>query len=143
MFKIFSVIASGMKAQRVRMNVIASNMANAHTTGGVSGRPYRRRDVVFAEVRGRPDFGHMLDSTGEKGLEGVRVLRVMEDSRPFKTVYEPGHPAADSNGYVKYPNVNVAEEMVNMISASRSYEANVSAFRATREMMMRAMEIIQ
>jgi flagellar basal-body rod protein FlgC len=143
MFKVFSVIASGMKAQRVRMNVIASNLANAHTTGGVSGATYRRRDVVFTEARPEAGFSTVLDSATKSGLEGVRVSAIVEDKRPLKTVYEPGHPGADSNGYVQYPNVNVAEEMVNMISASRSYEANVSAFRATREMMMRAMDIIQ
>ncbi len=143
MFKVFSVIASGMKAQRVRMNVIASNLANAHTTGGASGATYRRRDVVFTETRPGGGFSTVLDSASKSGLEGVRVSAIVEDKRPLKTVYEPGNPGADSDGYVKYPNVNVAEEMVNMISASRSYEANVSAFRATREMMMRAMEIIQ
>jgi len=143
MFDVFSVIASGMKAQRVRMNVISSNLANANSTGGVSGGPYRRRDVVFSTVRKAPSFRDVLDSSGAGSLQAVRVSSIVEDTRPFKSVYEPGHPGADSNGYVQYPNVNTAEEMVNMISASRSYEANVNAFRATREMMMRAMELIQ
>jgi len=143
MFDVFSVIASGMKAQRVRMNVISSNLANANSTGGVSGGPYRRRDVVFSTVRNAPSFRDVLDSSGVGSLQAVRVSSIVEDTRPFKSVYEPGHPGADSNGYVQYPNVNTAEEMVNMISASRSYEANVNAFRATREMMMRAMELIQ
>ena len=143
MFRVFSVIASGMRAQRVRMNVIASNLANAHTTGGASGATYRRRDVVFSEASTAQGFGQVLGSLTESGLQGVRVSAIVEDKRPLKTVYEPGHPGADANGYVKYPNVNVAEEMVNMISASRSYEANVNAFRATREMMMRAMELIR
>jgi len=143
MFDVFSVIASGMKAQRVRMNVISSNLANANSTGGVSGGPYRRRDVVFSTVRNPPSFRDVLDSSGAESLQAVRVSSIVEDSRPFKSVYEPGHPGADSNGYVQYPNVNTAEEMVNMISASRSYEANVNAFRATREMMMRALELIQ
>jgi len=143
MFDVFSVIASGMKAQRVRMNVISSNLANANSTGGLRGGPYRRRDVVFSTVRNAPSFRDVLDSSGAGSLQAVRVSSIVEDTRPFKSVYEPGHPGADSNGYVQYPNVNTAEEMVNMISASRSYEANVNAFRATREMMMRAMELIQ
>ncbi len=143
MFNAFSVIASGMKAQRVRMNVISSNLANANSTGGLSGGPYRRRDVVFSTVKNSPNFRDILDSSGGPTLQGVRVSAIIEDKRPLKSVYEPGHPKADANGYVKYPNVNTAEEMVNMISASRSYEANVNAFRATREMMMRAMELIQ
>ncbi len=143
MFGIFSVIASGMKAQRVRMNVIASNLANAHTTGGASGATYRRRDVVFRGLTFSEGLSGAQGSARDRGLEGVRVAAIVEDKRPLKVVYEPGSPGADSNGYVKYPNVNVAEEMVNMISASRSYEANVNAFRATREMMLRAMEIIR
>jgi len=143
MDNIFSVIASGMKAQRIRMNVISSNLANANSTGGLTGRTYRRRDVVFSSVKDTPGFADMLRVQGGSSLEGVSVSAIVEDKRPLKNVYEPNHPGADSNGYVKYPNVNTAEEMVNMMSASRSYEANVNAFKATREMMMRAMEIIQ
>jgi len=143
MFNAFSVIASGMKAQRVRMNIIASNLANVNSTGGTSGGPYRRRDVVFSTVKESPNFRDVMDTAGGGVLQGVRVSSIIEDQRPMKSVYEPGHPGADSNGYVQYPNINTAEEMVNMISASRSYEANVNAFRATKEMMMRAMEIIQ
>jgi len=143
MFNTFSVIASGMKAQRLRMNVISSNLANANSTGGVSGGAYRRRDVVFSTIKDRPSFRDVMDSTGGPALQGVRVSAIIEDKSPLKSVFEPGHPGADSNGYVQYPNVNTAEEMVNMISASRSYEANVNAFKATREMMMRAMELIQ
>ncbi len=143
MNNIFSVIASGMKAQRIRMNVISSNLANANSTGGAEGSAYRRRDVIFDSVSERPGFSDVMRTVGGPALEGVRVSSIVEDSRPLKKVYEPGHPGADSDGYVKYPNVNVAEEMVNMISTSRSYEANVNAFKATREMMMRAMEIIQ
>lgn len=143
MFNAFSVIASGMKAQRVRMNIIASNLANVSSTGGLSGTPYRRRDVVFSTIKESPSFRDVLDTSGGGLLQGVRVSAIIEDQRPMKNVYEPGNPGADSNGYVQYPNVNTAEEMVNMISASRSYEANVNAFRATKEMMMRAMEIIR
>ncbi len=137
---IFSISASGMEAQRLRMNVIASNLANAETTRTSSGGAYRRKDIVFAADKGG-DFGNILKSTLDGKTAGVKVAGVVEDSRPLKYVYEPNHPDADAKGYVAYPNVNVAEEMVNMISASRSYEANVAAFKATRDMVLKAMDI--
>ncbi|MFQ5736018.1 MAG: flagellar basal body rod protein FlgC [Thermodesulfobacteriota bacterium] len=136
----FSISASGMEAQRVRMNVIASNLANVETTRTSAGGAYRRKDIVFSADSGN-DFASVLKTSLEGA--GVKVAGIVEDPRPLKHVYEPNHPDADENGYVAYPNVNAAEEMVNMISASRSYEANVAAFKATRNMIIKALDIGQ
>lgn len=139
MFEIFSINASGMEAQRLRMNTIASNLANAETTRTEGGGAYRRKDVVFSPEENT--FGSFLEKSLGGYATGVKVVGVVEDSRPFKYVYDPGHPDADTSGYVAYPNVNIVEEMVNMINASRSYEANVTAYKASRDMMMKALEI--
>jgi flagellar basal-body rod protein FlgC len=135
----FSISASGMEAQRLRMNVIASNLANVETTRTENGGAYRRKDIVFAADK--QGFDGLLRSSMDKYRAGVKVVGIVEDSRPLKHVYEPNHPDADDKGYVAYPNINAAEEMVNMISASRSYEANVAAFKATRDMANKALEI--
>ncbi len=127
-----------MEAQRVRMSVIASNLANVETTRTAEGGAYRRKDIVFSAEQG---FGAVLRSAVDTQSPGVKVAGIIEDKRPLKYAYEPSHPDADDKGYVAYPNINVAEEMVNMITASRSYEANVSAFKATRDMAMKALEI--
>jgi flagellar basal-body rod protein FlgC len=139
MFEVFEVSASGMEAQRLRMNIIASNLANVQTTRTSAGGPYRRRDVVFTS--GSNSFSGILDASRNGYAVGVKVSDIINDTRPFKYAYEPGHPDADTSGYVAYPNVNAVEEMVNMISASRSYEANVTAFKASREMAKKALEI--
>lgn len=140
MFEIFSVTASGMEAQRLRMNVISSNLANAQTTRTESGGPYVRKDVVFS-TRPVGEFnGYLRASLGDHNV-GVNVDRVINDNRPFKIAYEPSHPDADAEGYVAYPNVNTVEEMTNMITAARSYEANVTAFKAARDMANKALEI--
>src|SRR5512140_1372474 len=122
---VFAVSASALAAQRQRMNVIASNMANAHSTRTVEGGPYRRQDVVFATAPG---------DAGTPGLEGVKVSSVVKDGSPFRMVYAPGHPDADQDGFVSMPNVNVIEEMVNMMMASRAYEASVSTFNISKSM---------
>jgi len=142
MADLFSVSASGMEAQRFRMNIIASNLANVETTRTESGGAYRRKDIVFA-AQAEGGFGSVMQKAMDATAPGVKVAGVIEDARPLKQVYEPAHPDADANGYVAFPNINVAEEMVNMIAASRSYEANVSAFKATREMALKALEIGQ
>lgn len=139
MFDIFSISASGMEAQRLRMNVISSNLANAETTRTEAGGAYRRKDIVFEADTG--GFGDYLRSSMNSYGKGVRVAGIVDDPRPLKRAYDPGHPDADANGYVAYPNVNVVEEMVNMISAARSYEANVTAFKASRDMAVKALEI--
>ncbi len=139
---LFSISASGMEAQRLRMNIIASNLANVETTHTETGGTYRRKDIVFASQPVGP-FEASLRSAIDGYASGVKAAGVIEDDRPLKYAYEPGHPDADAKGYVAYPNVNVAEEMVNMITASRSYEANVAAFKATREMAAKALELGQ
>ncbi len=139
MFNVFEVSASGMEAQRLRMNIIASNLANVQTTRTAAGGPYRRKDVVFTTRANA--FSGLLNASRDSYAVGVKVAGIINDNRPFKYAYEPGHPDADTSGYVAYPNVNAVEEMVNMISASRSYEANVTAFKASRDMANKALEI--
>ncbi|MBI5854059.1 MAG: flagellar basal body rod protein FlgC [Nitrospirae bacterium] len=140
-----SISVSALDAQRRRLNVIASNLANAQSTRTAEGGPYKRRDVVFQSTPGMPKFHNVFKRAsmgmGEKALDGVRVLRVVEDKRPGQAVYDPKHPHADGKGFVTMPNVNVMEEMVNMMAASRSYEANVQSINATRTMWNRALEI--
>ena len=139
MFEVFAVSASGMEAQRLRMNTIASNLANVETTRSAGGGAYRRKDVLFATNSAM--FGDVFGGTGDSSIVGVKVAGIVNDPRPFKYAYEPDHPDADTSGYVAFPNVNAVEEMVNMISASRSYEANVTAFKASKDMAKMAIDI--
>ena len=140
-----AVSVSALDAHRHRLNVIASNLANAQSTKTSSGGPYRRRDVVFQATPVTSPFQRALKQVatgpGRHALDGVKVARVVEDHRPGQTVYDPRHPDADKKGFVTMPNVNVMEEMVNMIGASRAYEANVQAINANRTMWNRALEI--
>lgn len=136
---------SALDAQRRRLNVIASNLANAQSTRTAAGGPYRRRDVVFEAAPVAPRFNRVFKQAamGLNGKEpqGVRVARVVEDHKPGQAIYDPKHPDANAKGYVVMPNVNVMEEMVNMMGASRAYEANVQAISVTRMMWNRALEI--
>ncbi len=132
-FGIFKVSASALEAQRARMNVLASNMANAQSTKTDNGKPYARKDVVFSSMP--------LNPNPSKGLEGVKVTNIVEDSTPPITIYDPGHPDADENGYVTMPNINVIEEMTNMMMALRVYEANVTAFNLSKSMFQKTLEI--
>ena len=136
-FTAFGISASALSAQRVRMNVVSSNLANVNSTETPEGGPYRRKDVVFAAAPVPGSFQKVL----QEKLNQVSVVEIVNDTRPFKSVYDPYHPSADSNGYVYYPNVNVIEEMVNMMSATRSYEANVAVIKATKGMALKALEI--
>lgn len=133
--------ASGLTAQRVRMDIISQNIANVNTTRTEDGTPYRRKDVLFEERTG--SFSDALAAASDKlsNGQGVRVTNIVEDTSEFKKVYDPGHPDADEDGYVNMPNVDVVTEMVNMISATRSYEANVTSINATKSMAMKALEI--
>ena len=131
-FSVFQVSASALSAQRQRMNTIASNMANAQSTRTAEGGPYRRQDVVFTT--------DPLEA-GQAGLEGVKVSSIVRDDSPFKMTYDPGHPDADKDGFVAMPNVNVIEEMVNMMMASRAYEASVSAFNMSKSMFLKTLEL--
>lgn len=131
--------ASGLGAQRVRMSLISSNLANVATTSTSGGGPYKRRDVI---LEAQPvSFGQMMQRELEDSVSHVKIKSIVEDERPSDTKYDPSHPDADAAGFVTMPNVNVMEEMVNMISATRSYEANVTAIKSAKEMALKALEI--
>lgn len=147
MFSGLNITASALTAQRLRMDVISSNIANAETTRGtfVDGQwvPYRRKMVVL-EPKGNSFSSHLnkaMDSGSKSVGEGVKVSRIVEDNTPFKLVYDPDHPDANEEGYVQLPNVDPLREMVDLISATRSYEANVTVFNASKGMLMKALEI--
>lgn len=128
MFSIFQISGSAMQAQSQRMNVAASNLANADSVAGPDGQPYRAKQVVF-EARGRD------------GSAGVGVSKVVEDAMPLRREYRPGDPNADDQGYVSLPNVKPVEEMVNMIEASRSYQANVEVLNTSKQMMTKTLTL--
>lgn len=136
------VSSSGMAAQRMRMNTIASNIANINTTQTPEGGPYRRKDVVFEAMPDAKNFGEIITSTDPAGsFQRVQVTDVISDRKAPLLKYEPDHPDANADGYVAYPNINLMEEMTNMIQASRSYEANVTALQASKDMALSALEI--
>ena len=137
-----NVSASGLTAEKLRMDVISKNIANANTTRTVNGTPYRRQVVVFEGADSNVPFSQYLSDASKSMIGGgVKVKSIIEDQTPFKLVYEPGHPDADKDGYVKMPNVDIMTEMVNMITASRAYEANVTALNTTKSIAMKALEI--
>lgn len=130
--QIFGVAASAISAQSQRLNVVSSNLANAETVAGPDGQPYKSRQVVFQTAAGPGD-----------ALPGVRVSRLVEDNAPGKRVHDPKHPLADKEGYVEQSNVNVIEEMVNMISASRSYQNNVDVMNTARTLLSKTLQLGQ
>jgi flagellar basal-body rod protein FlgC len=133
MFGAFSISGSGMRAERLRMDVVAENIANANTTRGANGQPYRRKEVVLQQ--GGPSFDEVLG--------GVQVAGVVDDASAPRRVYDPGHPDADAQGFVTLPNVNPVTEMVDLITASRGYEANVQSMNAAKLMFTKALDIIR
>lgn len=133
--------ASGLTAQRLRLDVISQNIANANTTRTPEGGPYKRKAVLFEAVNNEGNFNSVLNKYTASKNNGVRVSKIVEDNKPFPVIYDPTHPDADEKGYVQLPNVNMVEEMVNMISASRSYEANVTTFNTMKAMVSKALEI--
>ncbi len=135
------IISSGLAASRLRMNLVASNLANANTTRTDTGGPYQRRDPVYRSAPVAQPFSEMLRDRLSASLRGVQVSQVVTDPRPPRTVYDPGHPDADTNGIVKMPNVSVVEEMVDMITASRAYEAGITAMQSIKSMANRALNI--
>lgn len=137
----FRISGSGMRAQRIRMNTISSNISNIETTRTPEGGPYRRKDVVMEALPDAKSFGEMLLTSPEKSVNRVQVTDIHVDKGAPKLKYEPNHVDADENGYVAYPNINLMEEMANMIQATRAYEANVSALNATKDMAMSALNI--
>jgi flagellar basal-body rod protein FlgC len=132
LFNIFNVAGSAMSAQGQRLNTVASNIANADSTTSSTGQTYRAKQVVFAAA-----------PTNNPAASGVKVQQVVEDQSPLKKVYDPKHPQADEQGYVTMPNVNVVEEMVNMISASRSYQTNVETMNAAKTMLLKTLTLGQ
>lgn len=143
MFKAIDVSATGLTAERLRMDIISKNIANANTTRTSSGTPYRRQVPIFKESSTNLSFQQHLDAAknGIVGGNGVEVTAVKEDKSPFKKVYDPGHPDADKDGYVQMPNVDIVAEMINMISSTRAYEANVTCINSAKSMAMKALEI--
>ena len=137
-FSAMETLASGLTAERVRMNVTASNLANSQTTRTESGEAYRRRDVVLEAVN-LQDNG--FASALEREVSGVQVSKIVEDDDPFHRVYDPAHPDAAEDGYVNMPNVNMVEEMVGMVMASRAYEAGVTAMQSVRDMASKALSL--
>ncbi|MCR5655589.1 MAG: flagellar basal body rod protein FlgC [Lachnospiraceae bacterium] len=144
MFSAFNINASGLTAQRYRMDVIAENLANVDTTRTADGTPYRRKVVTFAEKgTSVPSFSdHLRKATGAYAGNGVKVVGTFEDTETdLIEAYDPSHPDANENGYVFYPNVNVVTEMTDLIDASRSYEANATAFNATKSIATKGLEM--
>ncbi len=130
---IFSIAGSAMSAQTYRLSVVASNLANADSLTSANGRPYRAREVVFQAAPVGPDAA--------PGAEGVRVAGVTLSRAPMRRVYEPGNPLADAKGYVTYPNVNLVDEMINMIAASRSYKANANVMNAAKALFLKTLTL--
>lgn len=133
--------ATGLSAQRLRMNLISSNLANVNTPQAKEGNAYQRKDAVFAAKSEQDDFRKALADRLHPGLTGVEVVAIRDDNRPPILKYDPNHPDANEEGFISLPNINVVEEMVNMISATRSYEANVTAVKSIKDMASAALEI--
>jgi flagellar basal-body rod protein FlgC len=134
LFNIFNISGSAMTAQAQRLNVVASNLANADSATGADGQPYRAKQVVFSTTP--------MGEAGQGGA-GVKVAAVVEDTAPMKLVYDPKHPLANAQGYVAMPNVNPVDEMVNMISASRSYQNNVDVMNTSKTLLLKTLGIGQ
>ncbi|HEX5393386.1 MAG TPA: flagellar basal body rod protein FlgC [Rhodocyclaceae bacterium] len=132
MFSIFNIASSALTAQSARLNAVSSNLANADSTVGADGRPYRAKQVVFQAT-----------PMGKEGGNGVRVTQVVESAAPFRMNYDPANPAANADGYVAMPNVNVVEEMVNMISASRAYQTNAEVMSSAKSLMLKTLALGQ
>jgi flagellar basal-body rod protein FlgC len=138
-FTSMQISSSDLSAQRTRLNVISSNLANVGTTRTPEGGAYRKRQVIFQSSN--ESFAKHLDNASKQGIQGVKVAEIQVSQAPLRTVYEPGHPDADENGMVHLPNVNAMEEMVDMMNATRTYEANASAIQASKRMALKALEI--
>lgn len=133
--------ASGLSAERTHLNIISMNLANVNTTRTPEGGPYRRKSVVFQSQSLDSEFTKAMRSELEREVKGVKVVGVVTDQRPFKRVYDPGHPDADGQGYVSLPDINVVEEMANMMTALRTYEANAATINSAKTMFNKALEL--
>jgi flagellar basal-body rod protein FlgC len=146
MFGGLEISASGLTAQRLRMDVTAENLANAQTTKGADGQPYRRKEVVLREIP-QGGFGAQLTAAIGGGAKsrpgGVEVAQIAADATPGKLVYDPSHPDANAQGYVQMPNVDTVTEMVDLIDSSRAYEANVTAMQASKQMFSKTLELLR
>ncbi len=142
-FSSFDINSSGLTAQRYRMDIISQNLANANTTRTQDGTPYRRKVVVFEEKNSQTPFSRVLNTATDRySGTGVKVSSVQEDTwTDMIMTYDPSHPDADENGYVMYPNVSIITEMTNLIDASRAYEANATAFNASKAMAVKGLEM--
>ncbi|MCL4533644.1 MAG: flagellar basal body rod protein FlgC [Bacteroidetes bacterium] len=142
-----NISGSALTAQRLRMDVIANNIANAESTQPAGGQPYKRQEVVFSPISSSPlssaPFAPVRGDARQSLQEGVQVDAILEDDAPPRMVYDPGHPDANANGYVAYPDVDIVTEMTDMMSATRAYEANVTAINATKSMAVKALEILR
>jgi flagellar basal-body rod protein FlgC len=143
LFSVLSVSASGMAAQRTRAALLVENIANSETTRTPEGGPYRRKDVLFSSGPIEASFGSEIDAQLGKPLTGVTVSGISVDTREPEKRYIPGHPDADSNGYVAMPRVNPAEDMVDLMGANRSYQANVSAMSAIKDMLQKSIDLLR
>ena len=132
--------ASRMTAQRLRMAIISQNIGHVNTSRDENGEPYRRKGLIFSEKDATPFQEIFMRTAGVIG-NGVKVTRIIEDNKAMRRVYDPSHPDADVDGYVTYPNVNVVQEMTDLIDATRSYEANVTSFNATKNMALKGLEV--
>jgi flagellar basal-body rod protein FlgC len=144
LFDALNISASGLTAQRLRMDITSANLANAQSTRTPAGGPYRRQDVVLQETSGNGSFAGALSGALGGGGEpaGVEVAAIVPDTTPLRRVYEPGSPDADAQGYVEMPNVNPVEEMTDLIDASRSYQANVTAMQTTKQVFAKTIELL-
>jgi flagellar basal-body rod protein FlgC len=138
-FNTIKISSTALKAQQLRLNTVSSNLANAETTQTPEGGPYQRKTVVF-QSDGSP-FADSLDGELREAVQGVKVSRILADQQPPRIVYNPGHPDASDEGYVSLPNINVLEEMADMVSATRAYEANINTIQASKRMALKALEI--
>jgi flagellar basal-body rod protein FlgC len=144
LFDAIDTAASGLSAERLRMDVTAENLANAQTTRGADGQPYRRKSVVLQEDSGRSFGAALAGAVGGAGARrGVRVAEIATDPTPNRLVYDPGHPDADARGYVSMPNVEPVAEMVDLITASRGYEANVTVMQTAKQMFAKTLDILR
>jgi flagellar basal-body rod protein FlgC len=143
LFSSLAVSASGMAAQKARAEVLVENLANAETTRTPEGGPYRRKDVIFSSDPNVGSFGTALESAIGTGVTGVKVSGITVDQRDPEKRYMPGHPDADAEGYVAFPRINPAEDMVDLMGASRGYQANVSAISAVKDMIQRSLDILK
>jgi flagellar basal-body rod protein FlgC len=148
LFDAIDASGSGLSAERLRMDVTSENLANAQTTKGADGQPYRRKEVVLQQAGASgTSFSSVLASMqgagGAKSVDGVRVSGIVEDSSALKRIYDPGHPDADKDGYVTMPNVNTVTEMTDLISSSRAYEANVTAMQTAKTMFGKTLDLLR